>query len=88
MNSLILVTGGTGFIGSHTCVTLLDAGYELIVVDNLSNSDAGVIQRIGQICGREPRFIEGDIRDAGLLKTIFAGNPISAVIHFAGLKAV
>jgi len=84
----ILVTGGTGFIGSHTCVALLDAGYDVIVLDNLCNSDASVTGRIGQICGREPAFIEGDIRDADLLKTLFAEQPISAVLHFAGLKAV
>lgn len=84
----ILVTGGTGFIGSHTCVALLEAGYEVTVLDNLCNSEASVIERIGKICGREPAFIEGDIRDAGLLKTLFAEQPISAVLHFAGLKAV
>jgi len=84
----ILVTGGTGFIGSHTCVALLDAGNDVIVLDNLCNSDASVIGRIGQICGREPSFIEGDIRDAALLKNLFAETPISAVLHFAGLKAV
>jgi len=84
----ILVTGGTGFIGSHTCVALLDAGYDVIVLDNLCNSDATVIGRIGQICDREPTFIEGDIRDTDLLNTLFAETPISAVLHFAGLKAV
>jgi len=84
----ILVTGGTGFIGSHTCVVLLDAGYDVIVLDNLCNSDAAVIGRIGQICGREPVFVEGDIRDAELLDRLFAEHSISAVLHFAGLKAV
>ena len=84
----ILVTGGTGFIGSHTCVALLDAGYDVVVLDNLCNSDVSVIGRIGQICGREPLFIEGDIRDAVLLRTLFTETPISAVLHFAGLKAV
>ncbi|GMR14608.1 MAG: UDP-glucose 4-epimerase GalE [Gammaproteobacteria bacterium] len=84
----ILVTGGTGFIGSHTCVALLDAGYDVTALDNLCNSDASVIGRVGQICGREPAFVEGDIRDALLLKTLFAEQPISAVLHFAGLKAV
>lgn len=82
------MTGGTGFIGSHTCVALLDAGYDVIVLDNLCNSDAAVIGRIGQICDREPAFIEGDIRDADLLKALFAEHRISAVLHFAGLKAV
>lgn len=88
MNKSILVTGGTGFIGSHTCVSLLDAGYEVIILDNLCNSDAAVIGRIDQICGREPVFIEGDIRDADLLESLFTQYPISAVLHFAGLKAV
>jgi len=88
MKSSILVTGGTGFIGSHTCVALLDAGYRVIVLDNLSNSDVSVIGRIGRICGREPVFIEGDMRDAPLLDNLFADHPIEAVMHFAGLKAV
>jgi len=88
MNKSILVTGGTGFIGSHACVVLLDAGYNVIVLDNLCNSEASVIGRVGQICGREPVFIKGDIRDAALLKSLFAKHPISAVLHFAGLKAV
>ncbi len=88
MKETILVTGGTGFIGSHTSVALLDAGYEVIVVDNLSNSDAGVIQRIEQICSRGPRFIEGDVRDSDLLTSIFSEFAVVAVVHFAGLKAV
>ncbi len=84
----ILVTGGTGFIGSHTCVALLDAGFDVAVLDNLCNSEASVIHRIGQICGHEPAFIEGDIRDAQLLTTLFEQHTITAVLHFAGLKAV
>jgi len=88
MSKTILVTGGAGFIGSHTCVVLLDAGFEVVVLDNLNNSDVTVIARIGQICGREPTFIEGDIRDTKLLDSIFDTYSISAVIHFAGLKAV
>jgi UDP-glucose 4-epimerase len=88
LNTSILVTGGTGFIGSHACVALLEAGYDVVVLDNLSNSDATVIQRIKQICGREPAFVQGDIRDRALLKNLFETHPISAVIHFAGLKAV
>ena len=88
MSKSILVTGGTGFIGSHTCVVLFEAGYDVIVLDNLCNSEASVIRRIGQICGREPIFIEGDIRDAELLSNLFAEHSISAVLHFAGLKAV
>ena len=88
MNKSILVTGGTGFIGSHTCVALFDAGYDVVVLDNLCNSEATVIERIGQICGREPVFIEGDIRNAELLESLFSEHSISAVLHFAGLKAV
>ena len=88
MSETILVTGGAGFIGSHTCVLLIEAGYEVIVLDNLCNSDVGVIGRIGQICAREPVFIKGDIRDLNLLASLFAKHTISAVFHFAGLKAV
>lgn len=91
INSLektILVTGGTGFIGSHTCVVLIEAGYDVLVLDNLSNSSAAVIRSIGKICGREPDFIEGDIRDKALLNRLFETRHIAAVVHFAGLKAV
>ena len=88
MNTSILVTGGAGFIGSHTCVALLEAGHDVIVLDNLSNSEATVMQRVGQICGREPVFIEGDIRDGALLEKLFNEHPVTAVMHFAGLKAV
>ncbi len=88
MKTSILVTGGTGFIGSHTCVALLEAGHDVVVLDNLCNSDAAVIKRIGQICDREPVFIEGDIRDGAMLKRLFNEHPVTAVMHFAGLKAV
>lgn len=88
MSKTILVTGGTGFIGSHTCVALSEAGYKVVVLDNLRNSDVSVIKRIGQICGREPVFVKGDIRDASLLQKVFTQHTISAVLHFAGLKAV
>ena len=88
MNNPILVTGGTGFIGSHACVALAEAGHQVIVLDNLCNSDASIIERIEKICGQRPTFIEGDIRDCDLLKNIFARHSVSAVIHFAGLKAV
>lgn len=84
----ILVTGGAGYIGSHTCVELLQAGYEVTVLDNLCNSKAMVVNRIEQICGRRPTFVEGDVRDAAQLDALFAGTRFSAVIHFAGLKAV
>jgi len=84
----ILVTGGCGFIGSHACVVLLDAGYEVVVLDNLCNSNQEVVERVGQICGKAPVFVEGDIRDAVLLESLFSEYEISAVMHFAGLKAV
>jgi len=88
LKTSILVTGGAGFIGSHTCVALLDAGHEVVVLDNLCNSNAAVVRRIGEICGREPVFIEGDIRDGTLLKSLFQDHQVTAVMHFAGLKAV
>ncbi len=84
----ILVTGGTGYIGSHACVVLLAAGHDVIVVDDLSNSRAEVIDRIERISGKRPLFFCGDVRDRKLLQQIFALAPISAVLHFAGLKAV
>jgi UDP-glucose 4-epimerase len=88
LNTHILVTGGTGFIGSHTCIALLEAGHQVLILDNLCNSDASVVSRIGQISGHEPVFVEGDIRDKTLLKQLFESYSISAVLHFAGLKAV
>ncbi len=88
MNLSILVTGGAGFIGSHTCVALLEAGHDVIVLDNLCNSDSTVVKRVARICGREPMFIEGDIRDSALLNRLFDEHRVDAVMHFAGLKAV
>lgn len=85
---MILVTGGTGYIGSHTCVALAQAGHELLILDNLRNSHADVIDRLEIICGKRPGFIKGDVRDAVLLDEIFASHPITAVMNFAGLKAV
>lgn len=84
----ILVTGGAGYIGSHTCVELLNAGYDVVVVDNLSNSKAEALMRVRQITGRSLRFYEMDIRDRSGLSRLFSENRISEVIHFAGLKAV
>ena len=84
----ILVTGGAGYIGSHTCVELLQSGYEVVVVDNLCNSNPISLQRVQAITGKTLRFYEGDVRDEGVLEKIFRENPIDAVIHFAGLKAV
>lgn len=84
----ILVTGGTGYIGSHTCVALAQSGHDVLILDNLCNSKADVIDRLETIIGKRPVFIEGDIRDAETLDTLFAKHSISAVLHFAGLKAV
>ncbi|TVO73478.1 UDP-glucose 4-epimerase GalE [Sedimenticola selenatireducens] len=84
----ILVTGGAGYIGSHTCVELLEAGHEVVVVDNLCNSYRESLNRVKQIAGKDVLFIQGDIRDAALLENTFQQHPVDAVIHFAGLKAV
>lgn len=84
----ILVTGGTGFIGSHTCVELIEAGYEPVIVDNLSNSQRSVVGRIKEITGRDVIFYHEDISDFAAMTRIFSEHEISAVIHFAGLKAV
>ena len=84
----ILVTGGAGFIGSHTCVELLNAGYDTIILDNLCNSKSESVKRIKEITGKDVKFYECDIRDREGLDKIFAENNIEAVIHFAGLKAV
>lgn len=84
----ILVTGGTGFIGSHTCVELLNAGYELIIIDNFINSKPEVLQSIRQITQKDFKFYEADLLNRSALETIFAENQIESVIHFAGLKAV
>lgn len=84
----ILVTGGAGYIGSHTCVELLNRGYEVVVVDNLSNSKVSAIQNIEEVTDRDVTFYEGDVCDKELLTKIFSKESINAVIHFAGLKAV
>ena len=85
---MILVTGGTGYIGSHTVVELLARGESVLILDNLSNSSLKVLDRIEAISGRRPGFVQGDTRDQALLARLFAENPIAAVVHFAGLKAV
>ncbi len=84
----ILVTGGAGFIGSHTCVALTQAGYEVIIVDNYYNSSPKSLARINELCGKALKFYECDIRDKAGMDKIFKENKIEAVIHFAGLKAV
>lgn len=84
----ILVTGGAGFIGSHTCIELREAGYEVVVVDNLCNSSKESLKRVEKITGKPVKFYEADIADRDVMSQIFEENDIFAVIHFAGLKAV
>jgi UDP-glucose 4-epimerase len=84
----ILVTGGAGFIGSHTCCELLVGGHEVVVVDNLCNSKEESLRRVTEIAGRELSFVRADLRDRSALDAVFRGQVIDAVIHFAGLKAV
>ena len=85
----ILVSGGAGYIGSHTCVELLNAGYEIVVVDNLSNSSEESLRRVEQITGKKIPFIKADLCDGAATKAVFEQYPnIDSVIHFAGLKAV
>ncbi|WP_104487819.1 UDP-glucose 4-epimerase GalE [Acinetobacter indicus] len=84
----ILVTGGAGYIGSHTCLELLNAGHQVVVLDNLSNSSAESLQRVQALTQKSLHFIEGDIRDGACLDQLFQQHQIDAVIHFAGLKAV
>ncbi len=84
----ILVTGGAGYIGSHTCVELLQAGYEVVVVDNLSNSKEELLRRVQELTGKPLQFVRVDLQDAAGLEAVFHQHSIEAVIHFAGLKAV
>ena len=84
----VLVTGGTGYIGSHTCVELIEAGHEPVVIDNLCNSNPESLNRVKMITGKDVPFYEGDVRNETLLNTIFSEHDIQCVIHFAGLKAV
>lgn len=83
----VLLTGGAGFIGSHTAVALIDAGHDVVILDNLSNASESVVRRIGEITGTEPEFVEGDVRDQGVLAELL-GSGTQACIHFAALKAV
>ena len=84
----ILVTGGAGYIGSHTCLELLNAGYDVVVVDNLCNAKVESLKQVSQLAGREIVFNKVDIRDKAELRKVFSAHSIEAVIHFAGLKAV
>lgn len=84
----VLVTGGAGYIGSHTCVEMMNAGFDVCVLDNLSNSSPEALRRVENICGRPVDFVEGDIRNQALLEKLFSENNFFAVVHFAGLKAV
>lgn len=84
----ILVTGGAGYIGTHTCIALHEAGYEIVIYDNLSNSSKEAINRVSSLIGKPIEFIEGDIRDADSLRKAFTAHQFFGVIHFAGLKAV
>jgi len=84
----VLVTGGAGFIGSHTCVELLERGFDVIVIDNLCNSNPKSLDRVEELTGKKVTFYAGDVRDEALLRRIFSTHEIGCVIHFAGLKAV
>jgi UDP-glucose 4-epimerase len=84
----VLLTGGAGYIGSHTAVECLAAGHEVVVFDNLSNSSPKSLERVAQIAGKPVIFVQGDIRDRAALQRLFADHPVDAVVHFAGLKAV
>jgi UDP-glucose 4-epimerase len=84
----VLVTGGTGYIGSHTVVELMQAGHDVVIVDNLDNSKASVVPRVGDITGAEPAFVHADVRDEAALDEVVSAGDFDACIHFAGLKAV
>jgi UDP-glucose 4-epimerase len=84
----VLVTGGAGYIGSHTTLALLQAGFDVVVLDNLCNSSAESLRRVAQLAGRAPVFLKGDVRDRALLDQLLAQHSVQAVLHFAGLKAV
>lgn len=88
MMSKILLTGGAGYLGSHTALELIKAGYQVIIVDNLCNSSSKVLDRLQKLTGKNPNFVQADVRDAAALDCIFANHKIEGVIHFAGFKAV
>ncbi|HEY8305081.1 MAG TPA: SDR family NAD(P)-dependent oxidoreductase, partial [Lapillicoccus sp.] len=83
----VLLTGGTGYIGSHTALVLLEHGHEVVALDSLVNSSPESLRRVGELTGRPAQFVQGDIRDQGLVESVLA-NGVGAVVHFAGLKAV
>ena len=85
---MILVTGGAGYIGSHTCLELLNAGYHVLVVDNLCNSNVIALQRVQALSNKNLTFVKADLCDKEVLEQLFSAHTIDAVIHFAGLKAV
>ncbi|KFZ27771.1 hypothetical protein IDAT_12835 [Pseudidiomarina atlantica] len=85
---MILVTGGAGYIGSHTVVELLEAGHEVLVLDDLSNSVRESLNRVEHITGKKVIFVQGDIADKAILRSIFSDHSMTAVMHFAGFKAV
>ena len=85
---MILITGGTGYIGAHTCIELLNSHEDVLLIDNFINSKKETLTRIQKICQKSVKFFEGDIRDYTFLKRIFNNFPIDSVIHFAGLKSV
>ncbi|WP_272660309.1 SDR family NAD(P)-dependent oxidoreductase, partial [Providencia sp. PROV112] len=87
-NQQVLVTGGLGYIGSHTCVQMIQQGMQPVILDNLHNANLEVLNRIEAITGVKPTFYQGDVRDGQILASIFANHQIHSVIHFAGLKAV
>jgi len=88
MSGTVLVTGGGGYIGSHACVALIEAGRRVVVIDNMYNGSAVALARVADICDLSPELVEGDIRDPGCLDHVFRNYSIDAVMHFAGLKAV
>lgn len=87
-DSVVLLTGGLGFIGSHTCVDLINNGHRTIILDDTSNADIDVLDKIENLTNERPIFVEGDVRDIPLLSSILRENNCTSVMHFAGLKAV
>ena len=81
----VLVTGGAGYIGSHTCVELLHAGHDVVIVDDLSNSESAVVAKVAELGGRAVGFVEADIRDRAAMAAVFGAHAFDAVIHYAGL---